>query len=122
MIWDGAAGISGKYVQGDPGKYRLTNCKTLFLVDRKKFLVGDDSQIEKYISYRLELCTIDYREILKCVMDSVISDEFIERMSPVLRKGASKEELREKIYRLLGRQLQPFASEIEKRRKNWKIQ
>ena len=70
-------------------------------MDRKKFLVGDDSQIEKYISYRLELCTVDCREILNRIMDSVISDGFIERMSPVLRKEASKEELREKIYRLL---------------------
>ena len=75
----------------------LTNCKTLFLVDRKKFLVGDDSQIEKYIGYCLELCTVDYQEILKRVMDSVISDEFVDGMSPVLRKGASKEELRGKI-------------------------
>ena len=92
----------------------LTNCKTLFLVDRKKFLVGDDSQIEKYISYQLELCTVDYREILNRVMDSVISDEFIERMSPVLRKGASKEELREKIYRLLEDNCNLLQSEIEK--------
>ena len=92
----------------------LTNCKTLFLVDRKKFLVGDDSQIEKYIGYRLELCTVDYREILNRIMDSVISDGFIERMSPVLRKGASRKELREKIYRLLEDNCNLLQSEIEK--------
>ena len=37
----------------------LVNCKTLFLVDRRKFLAGDDFQIEKYISYKLELCGAD---------------------------------------------------------------
>ncbi len=100
----------------------LTNCKTLFLVDSKKFLVGDDSEIEKYISYRLELCTVDYREILNRIMDSVISDGFIERMSPVLRKEASKKNF---VKRFTGfwRTIATFCKvKLKKRRKNWKIQ
>ncbi len=82
----------------------LTNCKTIFLVDKKKFLVGacndevhdndlqnngllDLEYVEKYVSYTLDLCHVSYEEIVKHHIEKFFNEEFLEKTAPLLRRG-----------------------------------
>ena len=91
----------------------LVNCKTLFLVDRRKFLAGDDFQIEKYISYKLELCGADYQEVVEHVIEPIISDSFVSEMSPILRRQRQEQDIREEVYHLPERNCALIEAEIE---------
>lgn len=75
----------------------LTHCKTIFLVDKAKFLNYDDNYIEKYISYTLELCEVQCKEILDYLIDDIIEDEFIQEMNIVLLKDRSAETVKRMI-------------------------
>lgn len=53
----------------------LTNCKTIFVVDKSKFLVKSNyNNIEKYVTYTLDLCEVGYDEIASYLID-VLEEE-----------------------------------------------
>lgn len=76
----------------------LKNCKTIFLIDKDKFYLGDHDYLEKYISYHLELCKVEYNEIFHYFIDIIFNNDFIEKMNPLLKKGKSQEEIKKIIY------------------------
>lgn len=78
----------------------LHNCKTIFLVDRNKFLDEkyDVNYIEKYVSYTLDLCQVEYQEIVNYLIADIFDDEFIQEMNTVLLKDRNLEQIREMVY------------------------
>src|SRR5699024_5329680 len=72
----------------------LHNCKTIFLVDRNKFLDEkyDVNYIEKYVSYTLDLCQVEYQEIVNYLIVDIFDDEFIQEMNTVLLKDRNLEQ------------------------------
>lgn len=79
----------------------LHNCKTIFLVDKTKFLTKkqDANYIEKYVNYTLDLCEVDYPEIVNFVIEDIWDDEFIQNMHPILLRNRSAEQIRDIVYR-----------------------
>ncbi len=79
----------------------LHNCKTIFLVDKTKFLTEeqDANYIEKYVSYTLDLCEVDYLEIVKFVIKDILDDRLIQYMNPILLRDRSAEQIREAVCR-----------------------
>lgn len=78
----------------------LHNCKTIFLVDRNKFLNEKygANYIEKYVSYTLDLCEVDYEEIVNYLIDDIFDYKFFQEMSTVLLKDRDIEQIRKLIY------------------------
>lgn len=78
----------------------LHNCKTIFLVDRNKFLNEKygANYIEKYVSYTLDLCEVDYEEIANYLIDDIFDYKFFQEMSTVLLKDRDMEQIRKLIY------------------------
>lgn len=79
----------------------LHNCKTIFLVDKTKFLTEeqDANYIEKYVNYTLDLCEVDYLEIVKFVIKDILDDRFIQSMNPILLRDRSAEQIRDIVYK-----------------------
>lgn len=78
----------------------LKNCKTIFLVDKSKFKIGDSNDehyMEKYISYTLYLCEVSYEEIM--IRHKNILYQQVAAMNTKLSKGRSTEDIMEAIYR-----------------------
>lgn len=96
----------------------LINCKTIFLVDKAQFLNCDDNYIEKYISYTLELCEVQSKEILDYLIDDIINDEFIQEMNTVLLKERSVESIKQMICLFPDTILNTCGVEISKASKN----
>lgn len=94
----------------------LHNCKTIFLVDKTKFFTEgqDTNYIEKYVNYILDLCEVDYFEIVKCVIKDILSDEFIQSMNPVLLKNRSADQIRDIVYRFPIHLIEKIENEISK--------
>lgn len=59
----------------------LNRCKTMFLIDEKHFLnekdVTGDSYLRKYISYNLELCKVNYEEIVNELFDEILKEDML---------------------------------------------
>lgn len=76
----------------------LNNCKTIFLIDEKHFLNGKDDSgdnyLRKYISCALELCTVDYHEIVNELIDEIIKKYDITQIDEEYNWG----EIRNYIY------------------------
>lgn len=48
----------------------LINCKTIFVVDKNKYLEKNNySKIEKYVTFTLDLCEVGYDEIASYLID-----------------------------------------------------
>lgn len=94
----------------------LGQCKTIFLVDKAIFLNEeyDENYIEKYISYTLELCKVEYTEIAEYVMEDILSSEWVCQMDGVLLKGRSGEEIRQMVRQFPERILAACESEKSK--------
>lgn len=78
----------------------LHHCKTIFLVDRIKFLNKkyDANYIEKYVSYTLDVCEVDYQEIVKYLIVDVLEDKFIQKIDESLLSNRNTEQIREIVY------------------------
>ena len=78
----------------------LHNCKTIFVVDKRKFLVEkyDANYIEKYISYTLDLSDVEYQEIVDYFIDVFFDDRFIQEMNKVILKNRSMKLFKEMVY------------------------
>ena len=96
----------------------LVHCKTIFLVDKAQFLDCDDNYIEKYISYTLELCEVEGKEILEYFIDDIVEDEFIQKMNNVLLKERSVESIKQLICHFPDVILETCGIEISKASKN----
>lgn len=94
----------------------LINCKTIFLVDKKKFLneVYDANHIEKYISYTLELCKGNCQEILMYHINNILGDEFFEEIKNILKKGRNAEKIRAIICNFPENVLESCQTEVSK--------
>lgn len=101
----------------------LHYCKVIFLVDKAKFLCkkGEDNYdyIEKYVSYSLDLCNVDYQELARCTIDNIIDGNCIEEMNAVLLKGRSAAQIKEMIYSFPGNLIERLENEISKEEKNF---
>lgn len=79
----------------------LTNCKTIFVVDKSKFLVKSNyNNIEKYVTYTLDLCEVGYDEIASYLIDVFFGDTFMIGINSVFSKDRSSNELKKEIYEL----------------------
>lgn len=92
----------------------LINCKTIFLVDKRKFLNGmyDANHIEKYISYTLDLCKGNCQEILMYHIKNILCDEFFQEIKDILKKGRNAERIRAIICSFPENILRAFQTEI----------
>ena len=77
----------------------LEHCKTMFLVDKTQFLQSDFTEhyIEKYISYTLDLCDVDYVEIMDYYIDNILKEERFSGISNIILKDRSVREIRKDI-------------------------
>lgn len=98
----------------------LAHCKTIFLVDKAQFLDCNDNYIEKYISYTLELCEVQGKEILNYFINDIVKDEFIRGMNTVLLKERSVESVKQIICNFPDDILNTCGIEISKASKNIK--
>ena len=94
----------------------LHNCKTLFLVDKNKFLSEkyDANYIEKYVSYTLDMCEVEYYEIVNYLMDDIFENKFIQEMNTVLLKDRNLAQIREMIYGFPNNLLERLENELSK--------
>lgn len=94
----------------------LHNCKTIFLVDRNKFLNEkyDTNYIEKYVSYTLDLCEVEYKEIVNYLMADIFDYKFIQEMNTVLLKDRGMAQIREMIYGFPINLLEKLENELSK--------
>lgn len=101
---------------------QLIQCKTIFLVDKNEFLSGEYklSDLEKYVNYTLELCTVDYEEIASYLVDDLFDNEFIQKANSVLLKGRGVSEIKSMIYQFPNEILEKCESEISKVENNTK--
>lgn len=95
----------------------LHNCKTIFLVDRNKFLDKkyDANYIEKYVSYTLDLCEVGYQEIMNYIIDDIFKNKFIQEMNMVLLKDRNLEQIKEMIYGFPINLLKRLENELSKK-------
>jgi len=95
---------------------KLHNCKTIFLVDKTKFLTKEQgtNYIEKYVNYILDLCEVDYFEIVERVIKDILSDEFIQNMNPVLLRNRSVDQIRDMVYKYPTHLIEKIENEISK--------
>lgn len=94
----------------------LRNCKTMFLVDKSKFLDEkyNANYIEKYVSYTLDLCDVEYLEIVNYLIADIFDYKFIQEMNKVLLKDRSMEQFREMVYRFPTNFLEKLEKELSK--------
>lgn len=100
----------------------LHNCKTIFIVDRNKFLDKkyDANYTEKYVSYTLDLCEVEYQEIVNYLIVDIFDNKFIQEMNTVFLKDRNVEQFREMIYEFPINLLKKIEKELskEKNKKN----
>ena len=98
----------------------LHNCKTIFLVDKTKFLAKKDdySYIEKYVNYTLDLCEVDYSEIVEFIIEDILDDEFIQSMNTVLLRDKSVEQIRDKVRKFPTHLIEKIENEISTEKKS----
>ncbi|MCH5342111.1 MAG: hypothetical protein J1E01_11655 [Acetatifactor sp.] len=95
---------------------QLVNCKTILLMDKAKFMKEDDEDydikyFEKYISYTLDLCEVDYREIADFYTKVIFKEDFFTNMHAALLPNVSPE----KIPEIFKNVIYTFPQEILKR-------
>ncbi len=98
----------------------LTNCKTIFLVDKAMFLTESCNvgYIEKYVNYTLDLCTVKYEEIADYFIRDIFNDEVVEGINEVLLDGRSGEAVRNLIGQFPANILEILKDEAEKTARN----
>ncbi len=95
---------------------QLIQCKIIFLVDKNEFLSGEYklNDIEKYVNYTLELCKVDYEEIVSYLVDDLFDNKFIQKTNSILLKGRSVSEIKGMIYQFPSEILEKCENEISK--------
>lgn len=98
---------------------QLTNCKTIFLADRKHFLneTYDNNYIEKYISCNLELCPVAYEEIVHYYFDIIFSDARISDIRQQIWHNRDSAMLRKEILELPDQIVSALIKEIARKKR-----
>lgn len=101
----------------------LHNCKTIFIVDRNKFLNEKygANYIEKYVSYTLDLCEVDYEEVVNYLIYDIFDDKFFQEINTALLKDRDMEQIRKMIYHFpinLLERLQSEQNELSEKKYN----
>lgn len=98
---------------------QLTNCKTIFLADRRHFLneTCDNNYIEKYISYNLELCPVAYEEIVHYYFDIIFSDARISDIRQQIWHNRDSAMLRKEILELPDQIVSALIKEIAREKR-----
>lgn len=98
---------------------QLTNCKTIFLADRKHFLneTYDNNYIEKYISCNLELCPVAYEEIVHYYFDIIFSDARISDIRQQIWHNRDSAMLRKEILELPDQIVSALIKEIAREKR-----
>lgn len=93
----------------------LNNCKTIFLVDKSIFLKGNNdlNYIEKYISYTLDLCTVEYQEIVRYLINDIFEQEFMENINKILLNNRGVESIKKMILYFPEKILENYREEME---------
>lgn len=103
----------------------LSNCKTIFLVDKEELCADkeqkDKQYIEKYIGYTLELCKVGYQDIFDYYKKFIFSDDFWCRMTPILLNGRSTDEIRKIMFQCPVDILERYRRKCEEAEKNKKL-
>lgn len=94
----------------------LVNCKTIFLVDRNRFLDDEHNAnyIEKYISYTLDLCKVSCQELLEYHVEEFLSNDFFEGLDETLLKNRTIAELQGLVGNFLQNVVEKLNGEIKK--------
>lgn len=94
----------------------LVNCKTIFLVDRNRFLDDEHNAnyIEKYISYTLDLCKVSCQELLEYHVGEFLSNDFFEGLDETLLKNRTIAELQGLVGDFLQNVVEKLNGEIKK--------
>lgn len=94
----------------------LVNCKTIFLVDRNRFLDDEHNAnyVEKYISYTLDLCKVSCQELLEYHVGEFLSNDFFEGLDETLIKNRTIAELRGLVGDFLQNVVEKLNGEIKK--------
>lgn len=79
----------------------LQNCKTIFLVDKNNFLKDkyDTTYIEKYVNFTLDLCEVNYAEIVDYLIDYIWDEYFICSINDNVLKNRNFDQIKKMIYR-----------------------
>ena len=98
---------------------QLANCKTIFLIDKAKFLgeQNEDSDIKyikKYISYTLDLCEVDYEEIARFFADAIFDAEFMQQIPCSRSQDPNKNEFIEWLCKSTPDILERLETEFQK--------
>lgn len=93
----------------------LTNCKTIFLVDKAMFLTEDCNvgYIEKYVNYTLHLCPVEYEEMAEHFLRNIFGDETFREINESLLNGRDAQSFRSFIVAFPDTVLQSLRTEIK---------
>lgn len=94
----------------------LDNCKTIFLVDKDQLKVNDINYLDKYTSYTLDLCEIEYKEIIEYFISEILSDDFFDNINNIINKN--KNEIKDMILNLTDNILEKLKNEMENHSEN----
>lgn len=98
----------------------LVNCKTIFVVDKNKFLrKSNHNDIEKYVTYTLDLCKVEYDEIASFLINDFFDETFLSEINPIIGKGRDKNELKKEIYEFPLRMIGILEERLKAKDKPW---
>lgn len=94
----------------------LVNCKTIFLVDRNRFLDDEHNAnyIEKYISYTLDLCKVSCQELLEYHVGEFLGKDFFDGLDETLLRNRTITELQSLVGGYLQDVVEKLNGEIKK--------
>lgn len=77
----------------------LHNCKTIFLADQSMFMSEkcDMNYIEKYVSYNLQLCRVDYKEIVDFYLSEILTNDFISSINQEITQNKVCDSIHQEI-------------------------
>lgn len=91
----------------------LTNCKTIFLVDKEQLSKYDVNYLEKYVSFTLDLCEIEYTEIVQYFIGYIFKKGFFDKINETLKKGRHTKEIEKMILTIESEIVQNIKKDIK---------
>ena len=61
----------------------LNNCKTIFLADKNRLYLNDGEYLEKYINYTLDLCDIEFKDIVDYFFKKILNPNIGEQITSI---------------------------------------
>ncbi|RGB52219.1 P-loop NTPase fold protein [Absiella sp. AM10-20] len=91
----------------------ITNCKTIFLVDKEQLSKYDVNYLEKYVSFTLDLCEIEYIEIVQYFIGYIFKKGFFDKINETLKKGRHTKEIEKMILTIESEIVQNIKKDIK---------